>query len=109
MRLATMLSIAVVSTVVASASAEALCTQSGAVSSVFVQPGLGLSTVFLKPSGQTANVVWFGLTSVAKMISAATAALTAQTRVAMTGNAASCPTTGVNRNIGTLVVISLNP
>ncbi len=91
------------------APAGANCTQSGTIVSLFVQPGAALSSIFLRTSGQVGNVAWFATTADDKLVSAAAAALTSQTRVAMTGNAASCPTSGTPRSMGSLLIISLNP
>jgi hypothetical protein len=90
-------------------SAHANCTQVGSIVSIFAQPDIALSSIFLRNSGQSSTFVWVAFTSDDKMLAAALSALQGQTRVAMTGNAASCPTTGATRQMGSALVISLNP
>ena len=89
--------------------AHAFCTQGGSIVSIFAQPDTALSTIFLRNSGQSSTFVWVAFTSDDKMLATALSALQGQTRVAMTGDAASCPTAGESRQMGTALVISLNP
>lgn len=85
--------IAALSLVFVPTSAHALCTQTGSIVSIFAQPDPGISSIFLRNSGQVSNFVWVAFTS-DKMLAAALSALQGQTRVAMSGDAANCPTGG---------------
>ena len=89
--------------------AQALCTQAGSIVSVSVQSGTAFTSIFLRNSNVVSTFVWFATTTDPKMVAAAVGALTGQARVAMSGNAGSCPTSGTSRNMGTAVVISLAP
>jgi hypothetical protein len=89
--------------------AHANCTQVGSIVSIFAAPDPALSSIFLRNSGQISTFAWVAFTSDDKILAAALSALQGQTRVAMTGNAATCPTTGETRQMGAALVISLNP
>jgi hypothetical protein len=89
--------------------AHAFCTQGGSIVSIFAAPDTALSSIFLRNSGQVSTFVWVAFTSDDKMLAAALSALQGQTRVAMTGDAVSCPTAGETRQMGEALVISLNP
>jgi hypothetical protein len=89
--------------------AEAACTQaSGYVIRVSTNPGAGSSYIYFRLNARD-NYYWYGITSDAKLIDAAISALTNRTKIYITGNASSCPTSGSSRYIGTVTYLAISP
>ena len=92
------------------ASADAACTQSGYIERVTVPLSSIPATILLRQTPTTENLRWTATTVDARVINAATIALTSRIRVTISSAATlACPTVGVERPIGNVSTLTLVP
>jgi hypothetical protein len=89
-------------------SASATCAQTGGIARVTATPGATVTTIYIRNSALS-TVFWTATTTDQKIVNLAAAAAANNRRVAITGNAATCPTTGNLRPIGVVVQFILGP
>ena len=122
-RLLAVIAVSVLSAVSFSNSADATCTVNSALpvrvhlntttAKIYFRPHV-VGGAILAPNPALSSYYWYSTvstttTSGAAIAAAATDAVTNQTRIALTGDAATCPSTIANESIGNVIGLIVNP